>query len=149
MEFSVARGRFERLAARLGIPPGELAEELKARVERAGGGFRYVISMENFFAYVLAHLAPRGPRGAADLEAFEEALNAAVSRLAGATGYARLWEVKEAVTAELGISEAQFVEMLEALLKARRGAYLLLEGGDVKLAVGGRRYGYIKAVRPT
>lgn len=147
MEFSVARSQFERLAARLGIPPGELAEELKARVERAGGGFRYVISMESFFAYVLARLASRRPQGDVDLERFEEALNAAISRLAGATGYARLWEVKEALVAELDISEARFAQLLEELLKARRGSYVLLEGGDVKVAVGGRRYGYIKAVR--
>jgi len=69
-----------------------------------------------------------------------------VDRLAGASGYAKLVDVKNAVMQELGIGEDEFVKRLGELLQTKRGAYVLLEGGDVKVQIGLKKYGFIKRV---
>jgi len=50
------------------------------------------------------------------------------------------------VCRELGISEEEFSRRLAELVQAKRGAYILLEGGDVKVQVGPKKYGYVKRV---
>jgi hypothetical protein len=52
--------------------------------------------------------------------------------------------VKDYVVSKLGLSEAEFVERLAKLVAERRGKYILLEGGDEKIYINGRGYGYIK-----
>ncbi len=151
MKFSLRKSDFDKFAERLGINPDELLTALKAEVVKVGPGFRYVIDMENFFYFVLSRLyagAQRRPERAQEVtaERFEEALNKAVDRLAGASGYAKLVEVKNAVVQELGIGEDEFVKRLGELLQTKRGAYVLLEGGDVKIQIGPKKYGYIKRV---
>ncbi|ABP49717.1 MULTISPECIES: hypothetical protein [Pyrobaculum] len=151
LKFSVRKSDFDRFAEKLGVSPEEILTALKAEVVKVGPGFRYLIDMENFFYYVLSRLhtqkkeAP--PRQqAASPERFEEVLNRAIDSLAGASGYAKLVEVKNAVTRELGIEEEEFVRRLQDLIQTKKGAYILLEGGDLKIQIGAKKYGYIKRV---
>ena len=151
VKFSLRKSDFDKFAERLGVNPDELLTALKAEVVKVGPGFRYVIDMENFFYFVLSRLyagAQRRPERAQEVtaERFEEVLNKAMDRLAGASGYAKLVEVKNAVVQELGIGEDEFVKRLGELLQTKRGAYVLLEGGDVKIQIGPKKYGYIKRV---
>ena len=151
VKFSLRKSDFDKFAERLGVNPDELLTALKAEVVKVGPGFRYVIDMENFFYFVLSRLyagAQRRPERAQEVtaERFEEVVNKAVDRLAGASGYAKLVEVKNAVVQELGIGEDEFVKRLGELLQTKRGAYVLLEGGDVKIQIGPKKYGYIKRV---
>jgi len=151
VKISLRKSDFDKFVERLGVSPDELLSALKAEVAKVGPGFRYVIDMENFFYFVLARLyanaqrRPERPREVA-AERFEEVLNKAVDRLAGASGYAKLVDVRNAVMQELGISEDEFVKRLGELLQAKRGAYVLLEGGDVKIQIGPKKYGFIKRV---
>ena len=151
LKFSVRKSDFDEFAEKLGVSPEEILTALKAEVVKVGPGFRYLIDMENFFFFVLSRLhtqkkeAP--PRQQAPSpERFEEVLNKAIDGLAGASGYAKLVEVKNAVTRELGIGEEEFVRRLQELIQAKRGAYILLEGGDLKIQIGAKKYGYIKRV---
>jgi hypothetical protein len=149
VKFSLRKSDFDRFAERLGVNPDELLAALKAEVVKVGPGFRYVVDMESFFYFVLAKLYSQRPperRREVTTEMFEEALNKAVDRLAGASGYAKLVDVKNAVMQELGIGEDEFVKRLGELLQTKRGAYVLLEGGDVKVQIGLKKYGFIKRV---
>jgi len=149
VKFTVRKSDFDKFAERLGLNPEELLSHLRAEVVKVGPGFRYVIDMEHFFFYVMAKLhSQQKPSGGAQVDgrSFEEAFNRAVDALAGASGYAKLAEVREAVCRELGISEEEFSRRLAELVQAKRGAYILLEGGDVKVQVGPKKYGYVKRV---
>ncbi|MEM1924606.1 MAG: hypothetical protein QW680_04480 [Pyrobaculum sp.] len=148
LKFSVRKSEFEKFAERLGISPAELLDSLKAEVIKVGPGFRYVIDMENFFYFVLEKLytPQRKTRSEVSIDEFEEALNKAIAALAGASGYSKLSEVRNYVMRELGIGEEDFEELLTFLLQSKRGSYVLLEGGDVKIQIGGKKYGFIKKV---
>ncbi|AAL63096.1 hypothetical protein [Pyrobaculum aerophilum] len=148
MKFSVRKSDFDKFAERLGVSPEELLSALKAEVVKVGPGFRYVINMENFFYFVLSKIfeKKRPAQREVSQEEFEDSLNKAIDRLAGISGYAKLVEVKEAVTQELGIGEEEFVKRLSELLQRKRGAYVLLEGGDAKIQIGAKKYGFIKRV---
>lgn len=148
LKFSVRKSEFEKFAERLGISPAELLDSLKAEVIKVGPGFRYVIDMENFFYFVLEKLytPQRKTRSEVSINEFEEALNKAIAALAGASGYSKLSEVRNYVMRELGIGEEDFEELLTFLLQSKRGSYVLLEGGDVKIQIGGKKYGFIKKV---
>jgi len=150
VKIALRKSEFDRFVERLGLNPDELLSALKVEVVKAGPGFRYVIDMENFFYFVLARLYGGQRRlerpKEVTMEAFEEALNRAVESLAGASGYAKLAEVRNAVMQELGIDEGEFAKRLAELLQAKRGAYVLLEGGDVKIQIGPKKYGFIKKV---
>ena len=148
LKFSVRKSEFEKFAERLGISPAELLDSLKAEVIKVGPGFRYVIDMENFFYFVLEKLytPQRKTRREVSINEFEEALNKAIAALAGASGYSKLSEVRNYVMRELGIGEEDFEELLTFLLQSKRGSYVLLEGGDVKIQIGGKKYGFIKKV---
>jgi len=151
VKFSLRKSDFDRFAERLGVNPDELLAALKAEVVKVGPGFRYVVDMESFFYFVVGRLyagSQRRPEKAQEVaaERFEEVLNNAVDRLAGASGYAKLVDVKNAVMQELGIGEDEFVKRLGELLQTKRGAYVLLEGGDVKVQIGLKKYGFIKRV---
>jgi hypothetical protein len=107
--------------------------------------------MESFFYFVVGRLyagSQRRPEKAQEVtaERFEEALNKAIDRLAGASGYAKLAEVRDSVMQELGIGEEEFIKRLGELLQAKRGLYVLLEGGDVKVQIGPKKYGFIKRI---
>lgn len=149
LRFSVRKSDFDKFVERLGLSPDEVLSELKVEVVKVGPGFRYVVDMEHFFFYVLAKLHSR-PRPvsqrAVDQSVFEQALNKAIEQYAGASGYAKLVDVKNAVVQELGITDEEFVKRLAELVQSRRGAYVLLEGGDVKIQIGAKKYGYIKKV---
>ncbi|MFN3804214.1 MAG: hypothetical protein ACK4SY_04085 [Pyrobaculum sp.] len=145
-KFSIRKSDFDRFVERLGADPGEVARALKAEAARAGSGYRYIIDMENFFFFVLEGVLQR--RRKVTEEAFEDTLDRAVERAAGLSGYASLAEVKRAVIHELGISEGEFVERLAALLQKKKGRYILLEGGDVKIQIGQKKFGYIKKIEP-
>ena len=151
VKFSLRKSDFDRFAERLGVNPDELLAALKAEVVRVGPGFRYVVDMESFFYFVVGRLyarSQRRPEKAQEVtaERFEEALNKAIDRLAGASGYAKLAEVRDSVMQELGIGEEEFVKRLGELLQAKRGLYVLLEGGDVKVQIGPKKYGFIKRI---
>ena len=148
LKFSVRKSEFEKFAERLGISPAEILDSLKAEVIKVGPGFRYVIDMENFFYFVLEKLytPQRKTRSEVSINEFEEALNKAIAALAGASGYSKLSEVRNYVMRELGIGEEDFEELLTFLLQSKRGSYVLLEGGDVKIQIGGKKYGFIKKV---
>ncbi len=151
VRFSLRKSDFDKFAERLGVNPEELLSALRAEVVKVGPGFRYVIDMENFFYFVVSRIVTaaqkRGePPRQVTLEMFEEALNKAVDRLAGASGYAKLVEVRNAVVQELAIREEDFARWLSELLQVRRGAYVLLEGGDLKVQIGAKKYGFIKRV---
>ncbi|MEM1889500.1 MAG: hypothetical protein QXN04_05075 [Pyrobaculum sp.] len=148
LKFSVRKSEFEKFAERLGISPAELLDSLKAEVIKVGPGFRYVIDMENFFYFVLEKLytPQRKTKREVSINEFEEALNKAIAALAGASGYSKLSEVRNYVMRELGIGEEDFEELLTFLLQSKRGSYVLLEGGDVKIQIGGKKYGFIKKV---
>ncbi|MEM0370368.1 MAG: hypothetical protein QXR68_07380 [Pyrobaculum sp.] len=148
LKFSVRKSEFEKFAEGLGISPAELLDSLKAEVIKVGPGFRYVIDMENFFYFVLEKLytPQRKTRSEVSIDEFEEALNKAIAALAGASGYSKLSEVRNYVMRELGIGEEDFEELLTFLLQSKRGSYVLLEGGDVKIQIGGKKYGFIKKV---
>lgn len=151
VKFFLRKSDFDRFAERLGVNPDELLAALKAEVVKVGPGFRYVVDMESFFYFVVGRLyagSQRRPEKAQEVtaERFEEVLNKAVDRLAGASGYAKLVDVKNAVMQELGIGEDEFVKRLGELLQTKRGAYVLLEGGDVKIQIGPKKYGFIKRV---
>ncbi|MEM1663591.1 MAG: hypothetical protein QXD96_05645 [Pyrobaculum sp.] len=148
LKFSVRKSEFEKFAERLGISPAELLDSLKAEVIKVGPGFRYVIDMENFFYFVLEKLytPQRKTKREVSIDEFEEALNKAIAALAGASGYSKLSEVRNYVMRELGIGEEDFEELLTFLLQSKRGSYVLLEGGDVKIQIGGKKYGFIKKV---
>jgi hypothetical protein len=154
VKFGVRKSELERFAERIGLRPEELAAALKAEVVKTGSGFRYVISMRNFLYFVVARLYDclgerRWSAREISLEEFELALTEALSELAGASGYAKLAEVMDLVARRLGIGEGEFSRKLQELLQARRGHYVLLEGGDVKVRVGSKKYGYIKRVSGT
>ncbi|MEZ0319168.1 MAG: hypothetical protein ABWK05_04135 [Pyrobaculum sp.] len=147
--FSVRKSDFDKFVERLGLSPEEVLSELKAEVVKVGPGFRYVIDMEHFFFYVLAKLNNKPKpvqQKAVDQSVFEQALNKAIDQYAGASGYAKLIDVKNAVVHELGITDEEFVKKLAELVQSRKGAYVLLEGGDVKIQIGAKKYGYIKRV---
>lgn len=149
LRFSVRKSDFDKFAERLGISPEEILSALKAEVVKVGPGFRYVIDMESFFYFVLSRLYQRQndkPRREVSLEEFEASLSRAIDAAAGASGYAKLVDVRSAVTQELGISEEEFSRKLLELLQRRKGVYILLEGGDVKIQMGAKKYGYIKKV---
>ena len=148
LKFSVRKSEFEKFAEKLGVSPAELLDSLKAEVIKVGPGFRYVIDMENFFYFVLEKLytPQRKTRSEVSINEFEEALNKAIAALAGASGYSKLSEVRNYVMRELGIGEEDFEELLTFLLQSKRGSYVLLEGGDVKIQIGGKKYGFIKKV---
>lgn len=143
-KFSIRKSDFDRFVERLGADPGEVSKTLKAELVRAGSGFRYVIDMENFFFFVLERVLEK--RRKVTEEAFESSLDKAIEKAAGLSGYASLAEVKKAVIQELGISEEEFAERLADLFQKKRGRYVLLEGGDVKIQIGQRKFGYIKKV---
>ena len=148
LKFSVRKSEFEKFAEKLGVSPAELLDSLKAEVIKVGPGFRYVIDMENFFYFVLEKLytPQRKTKREVSINEFEEALNKAIAALAGASGYSKLSEVRNYVMRELGIGEEDFEELLTFLLQSKRGSYVLLEGGDVKIQIGGKKYGFIKKV---
>lgn len=149
LRFSLRKSDFEKFAERLGVNPEELLTALKAEVVKVGPGFRYVIDMENFFYFVISKLyTQRKTEKTSDvtLESFENALNKAIDRFAGISGYAKLFDVKNAVMQELGIGEEEFVKKLTELLQVKKGHYVLLEGGDLKIQIGGKKYGFIKRV---
>jgi hypothetical protein len=149
VKIMLRKSDFDRFVERLGMNPDELLAALKAEVEKAGPGFRYVVSLENFFYFVIAKLYSQRPperRREVTMEMFEEALNKATDRLAGVSGYAKLTEVRDYVMQELGIGEDEFVKRLGELLQTKRGAYVLLEGGDVKVQIGPKKYGFIKRI---
>ncbi|AEA11891.1 hypothetical protein TUZN_0395 [Thermoproteus uzoniensis 768-20] len=144
----IRRSDLERTARRIGLTADELAARLGARPEQAGRGVRYVI--EDGWGLVLSKLLELEER-VSRLEGrrvegadFDQILDVAIKHSAGPTGYAPLKAVKDFVTSKLGLSEAEFVERLARLLAERRGKYVLLEGGDEKVYVNGRGYGYIK-----
>jgi hypothetical protein len=151
VKFSLRKSDFDRFAESLGVNPEELLSALKAEVVKVGPGFRYVINMENFFYFVVSRIVTatrkreEPPRQVA-LEEFERTLNEAIEKLAGISGYAKLVEVRDFVMGRLGIREEDFARLLSELLQARRGAYVLLEGGDLKVQIGFGKYGYIKKV---
>ncbi|MBP1448401.1 MAG: hypothetical protein JZD41_00025 [Thermoproteus sp.] len=149
----VRRSDLEKAARKMGIGVEELAARLGARPEQAGRGARYVI--DNAVGLILAKLleleakveqleARLGSRGDASSASFGEALAWAYSQARGPTGYAPLKAVKEMVASRLGISDAEFVKALADYVEANKGKVLLLQGGDEKIYVGGRAYGYIK-----
>jgi len=149
VKITLRKSDFDRFAERLGVSPDELLAALKAEVVKTGPGFRYVVSLENFFYFVIAKLHGQRPperHREVTTEAFEEALNKAIDRLAGASGYAKLAEVRDSVMQELGIGEEEFIKRLGELLQAKRGLYVLLEGGDVKVQIGPKKYGFIKRI---
>jgi len=149
VKIMLRKSDFDRFVERLGMNPDELLAALKAEVEKAGPGFRYVVSLENFFYFVIVKLYSQRPperRREVTMEMFEEALNKATDRLAGVSGYAKLTEVRDYVMQELGIGEDEFVKRLGELLQTKRGAYVLLEGGDVKVQIGPKKYGFIKRI---
>jgi hypothetical protein len=149
VKIMLRKSDFDRFVERLGMNPDELLAALKAEVEKAGPGFRYVVSLENFFYFVIAKLYSQRPperRREVTMEMFEEALNKATDRLAGVSGYAKLTEVRDYVMQELGIGEDEFVKRLGELLQTKRGVYVLLEGGDVKVQIGPKKYGFIKRI---
>ncbi|MGC8582145.1 MAG: hypothetical protein ACP5I3_00575 [Thermoproteus sp.] len=144
----IRRSDLERAARRMGLAADELAARLGARPEQAGRGVRYVI--EDGWSLVLSKLLELEERVSrlegrrAESADFDQVLDIAIKHSAGPTGYAPLKAVKDFVTSKLGLSEAEFVERLARLLAERRGKYVLLEGGDEKVYVNGRGYGYIK-----
>ncbi|MGC9169223.1 MAG: hypothetical protein ACP5HD_00570 [Thermoproteus sp.] len=144
----IRRSDLERAARRMGLAADELAARLGARPEQAGRGVRYVI--EDGWSLVLSKLLELEERVSrlegrrAEGADFDQVLDIAIKHSAGPTGYAPLKAVKDFVTSKLGLSEAEFVERLARLLAERRGKYVLLEGGDEKVYVNGRGYGYIK-----
>jgi len=149
VKIMLRKSDFDRFVERLGMNPDELLAALKAEVEKAGPGFRYVVSLENFFYFVIAKLYSQRPperRREVTMEMFEEALNKAIDRLAGVSGYAKLTEVRDYVMQVLGIGEEEFINRLSELLQAKRGLYVLLEGGDVKVQIGPKKYGFIKRI---
>lgn len=149
LKFSVRKSDFDRFAERLGVPPSELLDSLKAEVVKVGPGFRYVIDFQNFFFYVLERLHGSQPKKAkkdVTISEFEEALNKAIVATAGASGYSKLVEVRNYVVQTLGIGEEDFARYLVTLLQEKRGTYILLEGGDVKIQIGAKKYGFIKKV---
>jgi hypothetical protein len=149
VKIMLRKSDFDRFVERLGVNPDELLAALKAEVVKTGPGFRYVVSLENFFYFVLAKLYSQRPperRREVTMEMFEETLNKAIDRLAGVSGYARLAEVRDSVMQELGIGEEEFIKRLGELLQDRRGLYVLLEGGDVKVQIGPKKYGFIKRI---
>jgi hypothetical protein len=149
VKITLRKSDFDRFAERLGVNPDELLAALRAEVVKTGPGFRYVVSLENFFYFVLAKLYSQRPperRGEVTMEMFEETLNKAIDRLAGVSGYARLAEVRDSVMQELGIGEEEFIKRLGELLQDKRGLYVLLEGGDVKVQIGPKKYGFIKRI---
>lgn len=149
LRFSLRKSDFDKFAERLGVRPEELLNELKAEVVKVGPGFRYVIDMEDFFYFVVSRLYGQRKAerpGAAPPEKFEEALNKAIDRFAGASGYAKLVDVRNAVVQELGIGEEEFGRRLAELIQAKRGQYVLLEGGDLKVQIGAKKYGFIKRI---
>lgn len=149
LKFSVRKSEFDRFAEKIGIPPGELLDALKAEVVKAGPGYRYVIDLENFFFYVLEKLhggQKATKRREVSLSEFESALDRAIAATAGASGYAKLTEVRNYVMQNLDIGEEDFAKYLLTLLYEKRGTYVLLEGGDVKIQIGAKKYGFIKKV---
>lgn len=149
VKITLRKSDFDRFVERLGVNPDELLAALKTEVVKTGPGFRYVVSLENFFYFVLAKLYSQRPserRGEVTMEMFEETLNKAIDRLAGVSGYAKLTEVRDYVRQVLGIGEEEFINRLSELLQAKRGLYVLLEGGDVKVQIGPKKYGFIKRI---
>ncbi len=143
----IRRSDLERIARRIGVTVDELAARLGARPEQAGRGVRYVI--DDLWGIVLGKLVELEERvsrleGRRIEEDFGKVLDQAIRHSAGPTGYAPLRAVKDFVVSKLGISDAEFVERLAKLLSERRGKYVLLEGGDDKIYVNGKGYGYIK-----
>ncbi|MEL9991713.1 MAG: hypothetical protein QXP98_05985 [Thermoproteus sp.] len=144
----IRRSDLERVAKRLGLTAEELADRLGARPEQAGRGVRYVIDWGLVLGKILeledriSRLEGRRPDG---LD-FVAVLDLAIRHSAGPTGYAPIKAVKEYVKSRLGISDAEFVERLAKLLAEMKGRYLLLEGGDEKVYINGRGYGYIKKI---
>jgi hypothetical protein len=162
----IRRSDLERLAERLGSTPEELAERLGAREEPAGRGSRFVL--DDPLGFLLSKVlevearlrrleeaggmggvkrAEEGAMGDARRvgpSEFEEALRWAYSQARGPTGYAPIRAIMRLVSSKLGLSEAQFAEALAAFAEANRGRVLLLQGGDEKVYIGGRAYGYIK-----
>lgn len=141
----VRRSDLERVARKLGLTVDELATRLGARPERVGRGVRYVVEWGSVLGK-LVELEERvsrleGRRAEAN---FGDVLDQAIKHSAGPTGYAPLRAVKDFVVSKLGISDAEFVERLAKLLSERRGRYILLEGGDEKIYINGKGYGYIK-----
>ncbi|MGB9705781.1 MAG: hypothetical protein ACPL3C_10045 [Pyrobaculum sp.] len=151
VKFSLRKSDFDKFAERLGVNPEELLSALRAEVVKVGSGFRYVIDMENFFYFVVSRIVTvaqkrEGASRQIALEEFERTLNEVIEKLAGISGYAKLVEVRDAVMEQLGIREEDFARLLSELLQARRGAYVLLEGGDLKVQIGAKKYGFIKRV---
>jgi hypothetical protein len=149
VKIMLRKSDFDRFVERLGVNPDELLAALKAEVVKTGPGFRYVVSLENFFYFVIAKLYSQRPperRREVTTEMFEETLNKAIDRLAGVSGYAKLTEVRDSVMQELGIGEEEFIKRLGELLQDKRGLYVLLEGGDVKVQLGPKKYGFIKRI---
>lgn len=151
VRFSLRKSDFDKFAERIGVNPEELLSALKAEVVKVGPGFRYVIGMEQFFYFVMSRILTatqrrEEPPRQVTLETFEEALNKAIDRLAGPTGYAKLVEVRNAVVQELGIREEDFAKWLSELLQASREIYVLLDGGDLKVQIGPKKYGFIKRI---
>jgi hypothetical protein len=151
VKFSLRKSDFDKFAERLGINPEELLSALRAEVVKVGSGFRYVIDMENFFYFVVSRIVTvaqkrEGASRQIALEEFERTLNEVIEKLAGISGYAKLVEVRDAVMEQLGIREEDFARLLSELLQARRGTYVLLEGGDLKVQIGSKKYGFIKKI---
>lgn len=144
----VRRSDLERVARKMGLTADELAARLGAKPEQAGRGVRYVI--EDGWSLVLGKILELEERVSrlegrrAEGVDFDQALDAAIRHSAGPTGYAPLRAVRDYVVSKLGLSEAEFVERLAKLVAERRGKYILLEGGDEKIYINGRGYGYIK-----
>lgn len=143
----IRRSDLERVARKIGVSVDELAAKLGARPEQSGRGVRYVI--DDMWGVVLGKLMELEERvskleGRRLGEDFGKVLDQAIKHSAGPTGYAPMKAVKEFVTSKLGISDAEFVERLAKLLSEKRGRYILLEGGDEKVYINGKGYGYIK-----
>lgn len=151
--FYIRRSDMERIAKRMGLSADELAARIGARPEQAGRGVRYIIEWSWIFDKLLdlerriARLEGASQERGANIEQFVAALDAAIRSTAGPTGYSSLRAVRDLVVSRLGLSDAQFVELFTKTVLQSRGKYILLEGGDYKVHINGKSYGYIKIVQ--